>query len=77
MFHLLRWSDKSLTNSTTTLTELVAASDAKVSASLDWADPPPAKSERALKTMNGTLCCKHIRATDALSMSTGLTWNLL
>lgn len=56
MDHHLEWSDKSFTNSMTTVTELVAAIDKKVSASLDSAEPPPAKSERALIAMKGTLC---------------------
>ncbi|BAT78331.1 hypothetical protein VIGAN_02099600, partial [Vigna angularis var. angularis] len=51
-----QWEDKSLTNSMTAVTELAAAMDKKVSASLDSAEPPPAKSERALIAMKGILC---------------------
>lgn len=67
---------KFLMNSTTTLTELVAASIEKVSASLDSAEPPPARSDRDLMMTNGFLCWRQISATEALSISTGVGPNL-
>lgn len=52
------------------------AKEANTSASLDNAEPPPAKSDSALMAMKGFLSCKQTKATAALSMSTGVASNL-
>ena len=49
-------ADNCLTNSKRTVTELFEARVMKVSASFESAEPPPAKSERALMVIKGTFC---------------------
>lgn len=52
------------------------ANEENKDASLDNAEPPPAKSDNDLIAMNGILCWKQTKATAALSMSVGVAPNL-
>lgn len=55
------------------MTELFDAIERKVEALPDSGERPP---ERARKAINGVPCWRQISATDALSMSAGLTLNI-
>ena len=63
-------------NLTRTWNAFWEANDKKIDASLDNAEPPPAKSDNALIAMKGILCWKQTKATEALSMSVGVASNL-
>ena len=69
-------ADRRLTKARTAVTELAEARVMKMSASLESAEPPPARSDRARIAMKGVRCWRQMRATEALSMSTGLMLNL-
>ncbi|BAS92904.1 Os05g0227901 [Oryza sativa Japonica Group] len=63
-------------NLTATATAFCAASAANTPASLDSAEPPPARSESDRMAMNGAPCCAATSATAADSMSIGVTPSL-
>jgi len=56
-------------NLTRTSNEFWDAKEEKTFISLDNAEPPPARSDKALMAMKGFFCWRHTNATAALSIS--------
>ena len=76
LFGSSNYGNNKVMNRSEASTAFWAARDAKMPASLETAEPPPAKSDRALIAMNGICCWWQTRATAALSMSIGVILNL-
>ena len=76
-FHVYDYESKREMNPITASTAFWAANEEKTSASLDKADPPPAKSDRDLIAIKGVFCWRQTKATAALSMSIGVTLNFV